>query len=333
MSPSSSSPQPWRSLSIGNLVSASFQLYRNNLQPYLSISFQAALWSGLSLVLLLLVVGISFATSATDSAGIPRMPNWGVLILLLLVWIGIALYCSARTLACAGAISRLAYQELTNQPEASREASRFTQSRSGSFLGAAFLIGVIYLGLYIGFWIIFTVLALLLMGIFAGIGIATQQSSSAGVVAGIFTVGLVLVATLLVLLFLSWFSARLSIWELPIAVERDATASNSIGRSMSLTKGNAWRIVIVLFVGFLITLPLFLLIQLGSWVVDLGLARFLADTDPLFQILSTLFGYLIGILGNIFLLPFWQALKAMIYYDLKVRREGLGLELGRKNGA
>ena len=50
-------------------------------------------------------------------------------------------------------------------------------------------------------------------------------------------------------------------------------------------------------------------------------------TDPSFQLLSFLIGYAIGILGNIFLLPFWQAIKAVVYYDLRTRREGMGLEL------
>ncbi len=32
----------------------------------------------------------------------------------------------------------------------------------------------------------------------------------------------------------------------------------------------------------------------------------------------------------IFLLPFWQTIKAVIYYDLRTRREGMGLELRKR---
>jgi hypothetical protein len=34
-----------------------------------------------------------------------------------------------------------------------------------------------------------------------------------------------------------------------------------------------------------------------------------------------------SLLGNIFIMPFWQSLKTVIYYDLRSRREGLGLQL------
>jgi uncharacterized membrane protein len=327
----SNTPQPWRSLSVGNLVSASFRLYRENFQPYLRISLGAALWSGLSIVLLILVLVISFATGTISSeAGVPSMPNWGVLVLLLMAWIVAALFCFARTLACAGALSRMAYYELIDQPESIQEATRFTRSRAGAFLGAAFLVGCIFFGLYIAIYLAAAIGMAVLIGIIAVFAAAAGQGSPSPEMAGwlaILMFGGILLVLLPFLLFLAWFSARLSMWEMPIAVERDATAGSSISRSMSLTKGSAWRIVMVLFIGFLITLPLLLIVQVGSWAIDLGLAKILPETDSLFQIFSTLLAYLLGILGNIFLLPFWQTVKAMIFYDLKARREGLGLEL------
>ncbi|NEO26799.1 MAG: hypothetical protein F6K03_07845, partial [Kamptonema sp. SIO4C4] len=43
--------------------------------------------------------------------------------------------------------------------------------------------------------------------------------------------------------------------------------------------------------------------------------------------LSYLLGYLVNILGGIILIPFWQTLKSVIFYDLKTRREGFDLQL------
>ncbi|BAZ86107.1 hypothetical protein NIES806_23170 [Dolichospermum compactum NIES-806] len=38
--------------------------------------------------------------------------------------------------------------------------------------------------------------------------------------------------------------------------------------------------------------------------------------------------YLLSLLiGGTFVMPFWQSIKAVIYYDLRSRREGLGLQL------
>ena len=39
----------------------------------------------------------------------------------------------------------------------------------------------------------------------------------------------------------------------------------------------------------------------------------------------------VGLAGGALLLPFWQAIKAVIYYDLRVRREGFGIELEENN--
>ncbi|GFZ94066.1 hypothetical protein [Okeania sp. KiyG1] len=41
--------------------------------------------------------------------------------------------------------------------------------------------------------------------------------------------------------------------------------------------------------------------------------------------------YDIGLLSNVFLLPFWQAIKAVVYYDLRTRREGMGLQLRKQD--
>jgi hypothetical protein len=38
-------------------------------------------------------------------------------------------------------------------------------------------------------------------------------------------------------------------------------------------------------------------------------------------------GIVIMLFLNIAVIPFWQTVKTVIYYDLRSRREGLGLEL------
>jgi hypothetical protein len=37
--------------------------------------------------------------------------------------------------------------------------------------------------------------------------------------------------------------------------------------------------------------------------------------------------YILGLVSGALFLPFWQAIKAVIYYDLRSRREGLGLQM------
>ncbi|NEP06180.1 MAG: hypothetical protein F6K34_15915, partial [Okeania sp. SIO4D6] len=50
-----------------------------------------------------------------------------------------------------------------------------------------------------------------------------------------------------------------------------------------------------------------------------------------FQLLLFLMGHIISLLGNVFWLPFWQTIKAVVYYDLRTRREGMDLQLRKQN--
>jgi hypothetical protein len=103
-------------------------------------------------------------------------------------------------------------------------------------------------------------------------------------------------------------------------------ATSTIGRSWELTKGHAWRIFLILFVASLITLPMQIFLQIISFIVQ-GILEFTPDNNPLLNSLLLLLFFAMFIGGSALVLPFWQSLKAVIYYDLRTRREGLGLKL------
>jgi hypothetical protein len=107
---------------------------------------------------------------------------------------------------------------------------------------------------------------------------------------------------------------------LPIAIEAETDASAAIGRSWKLTQGFVVRLQLIFFVAFLITLPLSLVINLISF--------FLPQDSPLAALLNLALSILVGAL----LIPFWQAIKAVVYYDLRTRKEGIDLEI-RDSGA
>jgi hypothetical protein len=71
----------------------------------------------------------------------------------------------------------------------------------------------------------------------------------------------------------------------------------------------------IYFVAFLITIPL-------SLVVNLVVA-FLPQDNPITFLISLALSILMGAL----LIPFWQAIKAVIYYDLRTQKEGIDLEI------
>ena len=79
--------------------------------------------------------------------------------------------------------------------------------------------------------------------------------------------------------------------------------------------------------GFVISLPITIAIQIASTIIQVVLGAIISFSPELLGSLSFLLTILISIAGGALMIPFWQSIKAVIYYDLRVRREGLGLNL------
>ena len=231
------------------------------------------------------------------------------------LWIIVPIYGWAKYAAISGLISRLAFGELIYQPESVQAASSHVNPRLWSFLRVAFQVGislfVIYFGLAILGGIVTALLGVILGGILGG---------SKGVV--VVTTLAIIVTAIIVLLGLTWFYSRWIIAEVPLAVEENINGAESVARSWELTKASVLRIQGVVLVAFFVTLPLvfvlnyipsLFLIKLEQGTVIYGIVYFIS---------------LIGsLVGGAFIMPFWQALKAVLYLDLRTRREGLGLQL------
>ncbi|NJL23572.1 MAG: DUF975 domain-containing protein, partial [Leptolyngbyaceae cyanobacterium SM1_3_5] len=126
------------------------------------------------------------------------------------------------------------------------------------------------------------------------------------------------------IIFFIRFYARLIITEVPLAVEPNLTASAAIRRSSDLTESSVGRIQWIILVAFLVTLLLNVPLQIIGLVIQGAQAA--NPENALITVLSLVF-FVVSILCGALLLPFWQVIKAVIYYDLRSRREGLGLEL------
>ncbi|MEO1133297.1 MAG: hypothetical protein AAFX40_11395, partial [Cyanobacteria bacterium J06639_1] len=98
--------------------------------------------------------------------------------------------------------------------------------------------------------------------------------------------------------------------------------SASIKRSWDLSKGSVGRILGVLFIATLVTLPANLVLSYPLQIVLEAMDR----ESLLFWVVYAI-NLSISIAVSIFFLPFWQSLKGVIYYDLQSRREGFDLKL------
>jgi hypothetical protein len=296
-------------MNVGSLVSAAFQLYRLHLKQYWGITWRATLWIFLGLLCLLVPIVLLIFSSELEAAWI------GLIVLLIPVGMVLMVNCIARSGMNAALISRLAYGELVQQPESVEAGRREMRPRMWRLFWAQVFVNLLLWLVNVGLTIVQSVFA----------SVATITLGTESLVAGLLT-AIVYFVTLAVYL---WFSARWAIPELPIAIE-NVGSSQAVTRSWDLSKGNAMRVLTVLFVALLVTLPLYILSFLPFFSTLITLAPQLATANNVVRVslvVSLGVSTLLFLLLNIFIIPFWQALKALIYYDLRNRREGLDLQL------
>jgi membrane-anchored glycerophosphoryl diester phosphodiesterase (GDPDase) len=316
---------PAQSLKIGNVITAALRLYAAHHKRYLLLSFTATAWSFLPSLIVGMAIGI-YAISP------PFSPNVLGLLVLVLAWVGFSLYCSANVLAVSAAIARLVYGELTMRPESVASACRHTEGRMWRFLWVGFLISCLFLGAIIVplslLFLASIALPNLLSPRILGVGLRQAPNPQAISTGVFFGLSLTLLIVLFVLVGLLWLAVRLSITDLPLAVERNVTVVSTINRSWELTEKHALRIMAVLSLAALVTLPIGVVSQVIVSIIQ-GLLPFQSKstTNVTYNVTVFLVAYGFGLLTNVIIIPFWQAVKAVLYYDLRCRREGLGLRI------
>jgi uncharacterized protein YggT (Ycf19 family) len=131
--------------------------------------------------------------------------------------------------------------------------------------------------------------------------------------------GLAIVGGLLLLIVGAVWLYVAFAFAIPVLFVEGLRGTKALGRSFALVKGRWWRTFGVLTVGFL----------LGTFVSSLVQGVFVAgifagsDNDALVLVLSTI----AGIVGLAISTPFQAAIVTVVYFDLRVRKEGFDLEL------
>lgn len=283
-------------LSVGNVVNVTLNLYRANFKLYLKLSCFAYLW--------------------------------------LLV----PLYGWAKFLAISALISRLAFSELMGKTESVKDARRYIRPQIWSFL----VIGILLFVLFFTVLIISFVLTGLLLSltrfeqIIAPLEVVSDERfvRSNLLMAAFFLLLLILfLFFLLACMFVPtlWLYSRFFIAELPLTSEANVNLIGSLCRSWKLTKGYFWRIQIILLIAIFLLLPIELLVYLLGEAINVITSKvipgFLSSYPEVDSILVEIFSWGIAILNALMIMPFFQVIKGVVYYNLRLRREGLGLNL------
>ena len=238
------------------------------------------------------------------------------LALVANLWLLIPIYGWAKYSAILALISRLAFGEVREKPETVSDARREVNPRMWRFLWAGILTYLIFFGVS------------LVGGIAMGI--------LAAVAGAIFGQNYVIIGSLVVVAFIAFFIicirliSRLLIVELPLAIENNIGASSAIGRSRELTKGSVGRIQWIVFVAILVSLPITIVVQILATIIQVFLSRVLGPESGIYYLVYYLLTLPLSIGSSALLTPFWQAMKAIIYYDLRSRKEGLGLQMRKR---
>jgi len=118
-----------------------------------------------------------------------------------------------------------------------------------------------------------------------------------------------------------WVVLRYAV-AVPAAVLEDETATDAIRRSIELTRGSLLRVFALMAFAMVITYAVLAVFQ-----VPFVVAGTLAGPDSSTFFWMNLVGTITGSIGGAFTAPLMIVAFAVLYYDLRVRNEGLDLQL------
>lgn len=245
-------------------------------------------------------------------------------------WILVPVYGWARCGATLALISRLAYSELVEKPETPSEAGRFLRARLWQFLLMGLLMFLLIIGITIGVIILLFILALItgvILGIFIPGGAANDAFNP---VVALVSFTLVLVYIGLIFSVFLLVQARFILVEVPLAIENSTDGALTIKRSWNLTRGNLWRIVAIIIITSLLTFPLQVPLSVLNIIIQISLQP-LARVNSNYRLLAAIVNILLTLISIALVVPLWQTIKAVLYCDLRSRREGFGLKLRDRN--
>lgn len=232
------------------------------------------------------------------------------------LWVIIPIYGWAKFAMISGLISRLAFSQVNEKPETESEARTHVNHRLWTF----FLTGLLLL-------IMFFVITFVTIFIGAIVFYILATIVNRNPVGIIMLVLLGIIAFIAFLVVYVWFFSKISLAELFIAIEDIENPTQAIGRSWKLTQGYVGRLQLIFFVAFLISMPISAALQIGSYVAQIIPLVVLLTDSGISILISFLLNLALTIAGGALLIPFWQAIKAVIYYDLRSRKEGIELSL------
>jgi hypothetical protein len=299
-------------MTVGRILDQAFRLYRESFLRYVTIAAVVQVPSGL-----LMVAGMGlFYSNFTSMAPGSRPPESVTAVVtmmvgLLVMMAGAFLLLVSMVLAMAAMARSMSASYLGGDLTVA-QAYRSLLPRAGWLFLLILLVVPSIFVLYIALIIVIVVIAIVAIGV-AAANLGTALTALA--------IGLiVLVATLvLTVLVLAW-GAVFSLSVQSVALE-DLNTFAAIGRSVKLIRGNLRKALgSVLLTFLLVFIPAMAAASLG-FLLDFmifGPANVMA-----LQVIQQS----VSLFMQVLVMPVWAAAMLLLYYDLRIRKEGFDLEM------
>lgn len=291
-----------RPLSLGELLDRSFRLYRQHFWLFVGIM---AVPSVLALAMALVVAVVNPEAASRDANGIIDQTA----AITTVIWFFGALFLMGGVYIVAYAVAlgatTVAVSEIyQGRPVTIGGAYQPLKGKVGRLVLLLVLFALRFVGLAF-----LVVMAAGVAGAIAGRGSAL----AAGI---IFLISMVIAG----LLWL-WMALRYPV-AIPAMVLEGRKARASIQRSIELTRGSAFRVFVLLMFTAIVTYAVLAIVQ-GPFLV----AIMMAGPESSTAFVLNLIGTVAGSVGSALTAPLMIVAFAVLYYDLRVRQEGLDLQI------
>ncbi len=240
------------------------------------------------------------------------------------LWLLVPIYGWAKFYAISALISRLAFVELISKPESPNTAAAHINRRLWYFfiLGILLFIfssfGSIILSylIWIPLIIFFSFISFLLQ-----VNFLDYLMNLPTVILGI----LILATTILIFFWLNFRGFRI---DLPLAIESKMSLFKTIRYSCNLTNFFLIKIQLLIVILSLTTLPTIVITSIiNTFIIALIVGIFMPNSPENDSLIGAFYLISLILVNGLVTMPFWQTIKAVAYYDIRCRREGLDLKL------
>jgi hypothetical protein len=298
-------PFELRPLAIGELLDRVFSLYKRHLSTFVGIMAVPALFNlllALGMLTLQHLRGGPLFTPGQKFDSPELMTSmlqlFGVIILAVIIyWIAYMLAVGATTIAIA-------------EVYAGRDVGiGGAYARARQQLGRLLLLAILW-------WLVIVLPSAVIIGIGAGFAIAMRQSAAA-------VIGILFVFIGLLALFVAsvYISLRFAV-AAPALILENVSAPTALRRSVFLTQGYIGRVFLLLLCSALLAYTSIMLFQMPFNVASMLAGKFTAIGFWL-----DMAGVICGTIGQILTAPIMVIGVAVLYYDFRVRKEALDLQL------